>query len=232
MPGGSERAFFLKVMLAAYATWLAAYELVGLAASRLPTVDLTSALDRAIPLVPAFVWPYEACYLVPFVVPFVLRDWHRFNVGLLALLLANLTAFVVYFALPIAFPHPPLGASLAERVLALEYAADFSPGANAFPSMHVAITWILVAAALGQRTRLVDGLLLALALAITASTVFVKMHLVIDAVGGLAWGLGAWVIAGRAYARLVDAGTSPREALLQLVRPSRWRRLPAVAQRQ
>ena len=47
-----------------------------------------------------------------------------------------------YLALPIAFPRPELGSSLAERVLAVEYAADFRPGANKLPSLHVTFAWL------------------------------------------------------------------------------------------
>jgi hypothetical protein len=57
-------------------------------------------------------------------------------VAVVAIVLANAAAFAVYVALPVAFPRPPLGSSLAERVLAAQYAADFSPGANKLPSMR------------------------------------------------------------------------------------------------
>lgn len=191
---------YAKVMLVAYVIWFGAFEIVGRYAATLRTVDLTSAWDRATPLIPAFVWPYETCYLLPLLSLFVIKDWHRFNVALLALLIANLTAFAVYLIVPVAFPRPLLGSSLSERVLALEYAADFHPGANKLPSMHVAMSWIMVTAMWRQaRHRTVDVVLAVLVVLITIAPVFVKQHLLIDVALGVPWGLGAYWVAGRVY---------------------------------
>src|SRR5262249_6507531 len=89
------------------------------------------------------------------------------------------------------FPRPHLGPSLSERVLALEYAMDFSPGANNLPSMHVAMSWIIGRAMLGQRGRIVDGLVVVTVATITVSTLFVKQHLLLDVVTGAALGFAA-----------------------------------------
>lgn len=207
---------YAGILLVAYAIWFVTFMAVGRYAATLPTRDLTSALDRAIPLVPSFVWPYELCYALPVAALFVLRDFRRFDRALVAIGLASASAYVVYVCFPIAFPRPAMGDSLAERVLALEYAADFQPGANKLPSMHVALSWIMGIAMLGQRGRACDVFIAALVLAITASTVFVKQHLVIDVVAGIAWGVGAWQIVGRfarhdrrARAEWTTALTSP-----------------------
>ena len=121
-----------KILVAAYALWFACFWVVGTVASQLPTRDITSSWDLAIPVVPAFVWPYELCYALPFVAIFVIRDLRRFDAALVAIAVASGTAFVVYLCVPIAFPRPVLGHGLSERILAMEYAADFSPGANNF----------------------------------------------------------------------------------------------------
>jgi hypothetical protein len=220
---GGARWHFTKVLFVTYALWIAAFETVGRYAATLHTVDLTTAWDRAIPLVPAFVWPYEVCYAVPLFALFVVRDWHRFNVAVVAVVVANLAAFAVYVALPVAFPRPPLGTSLAERVLALEYAADFWPGANKLPSMHVAMTWILIAAMWRQHAhRAVDALLAMLVAALTVAPLFVKQHVLFDVVLGVPWGLASYWAAKRLYERRVDPSTPPEAGLAQLVDPRRW----------
>jgi membrane-associated phospholipid phosphatase len=217
------RWHYLKVLLVVYAAWFVTFQIVGRYAATLPTVDLTTALDRAIPLVPGFVWPYEACYLFPFVSIAIMRDHHRFNVAVLAIAIASAAAYAVYLLLPVSFPRPELGAGLAEKVLAMEYAADFHPGANKLPSTHVAFVWIMAAAMRGEARRgAVDGLIAALVVAITLSTLFVKQHIVVDAVGGVIWGLGAFWLAGRLYSRVADAGALPEDALRQLLEPRRW----------
>jgi hypothetical protein len=226
-PEVTPRAYFrwhyAKVLLVAYALWFAAFQVVGRWAATLPTIDPTTSWDRAIPVVPAFVWPYELCYLFPFASILVLRDWHRFNVAVVAILLANLTAFAVYLLVPVAFPRPELGGSLAEKILAMEYAADFHPGANKLPSMHVALSWIMGVAMLRQAPgRLADPLIALTVLAITASTLFVKQHILVDVAAGVAWGLGATWIARKLYPRLVDPEASPDEALWQALEARRW----------
>ena len=70
---------YAGILLVAYAIWFVTFMAVGRYAATLRTRDLTSALDRAIPLVPAFVWPYELCYALPVAALFVLRDFRRFD---------------------------------------------------------------------------------------------------------------------------------------------------------
>jgi hypothetical protein len=217
------RWHYFKVLSIAYAVWILAFQLVGRVAQMLPASDLTTVWDRAIPLVPAFIWPYEACYFLPLLALFVLVDWHRFNIALLAILLANLAAFVLYVTMPVAFPHPDLGGTLAERVLAFEYAADFTPGANKLPSMHVAMAWIIACAMLRQRGGpLVSWLVLAIGSAISVATLFVKQHIVLDVVTGVPLGLIAWWLSRRLYWRLVDPQAAPGDGLKQMLDPHRW----------
>ena len=215
--GPNLRWLYTKVMLVSYALWFASFELVGRYAATLHTTDLTSSWDRAIPVVPAFGWPYEALYVLPVLALFVIHDWHRFDVALGALFLANVTAFAVYVSVPIAFPHPVLGTSLAERVLAFEYAADFHPGANKLPSMHVAMSWIIVCAMWRQSRPRVDAVIAVLLGLITVAPLFVKQHLIIDVVLGVPWGLGSYWTVGRLYRRFVQTEEPARAALARLL---------------
>jgi len=222
-----SRRYYAKALGIFYVAWAVSFEVVGRYAATLPTSDLTSNWDRAIPFVSAFVWPYEACYVLPFVALFVLKDWHRFNIALVAIAGSNLVAFAVYLALPVAFPRPSLGTGLSEQIVAMEYAADFSPGANKLPSMHVAISWIIACAMLGQRGRIADAATLGTVSAITLSTVFIKQHLVVDAVTGLMLGIGSFVLVRRTYLRRFGPHVTAEEALARMLRP--WRRASVPA---
>lgn len=208
------RKRYLVVLLGAYVMWVLCYELVGHLAARLPTFDLTTEWDRAIPLWPPAVWAYESCYLLPLLPVLLARDWHRINVWLLACLLANLSAFVVYFALPVAFPRPALGDSLAERVIGWEYAIDFDPGANNLPSMHVTLSWLAAFACARQgRSAWLVGALGLLAVLISLSTLLVKQHLLWDVGAGLIWALASWRLAGTWYERRRQVELSPLDNL-------------------
>jgi membrane-associated phospholipid phosphatase len=130
-----------------------------------------------------------------------------------------MTAYLVYMLVPVAFPRPELGTSLAEKLLAWYYKVDFYPGACKMPSNHVAFVWITTIACLGQRLgRIGDGLMLVGAAVVTASTVLVKQHIFIDAVLGVVWGLACWAAAGRLYPALVGPGATASESLKRLVR--------------
>jgi PAP2 superfamily/ABC-2 family transporter protein len=222
-----ERLHFARMLLLGYAVWMIGFQLVGRYAATLRTWDLTTAWDRAIPFVPAFVWPYEACYALPVIALWLFRDWHRFNVGFLAIAIASLFAFAAYLLLPVAFPRPALGSSLSERLLATEFAADFSPGANKLPSLHVAISWIILFAIWGQaKRRVTDLLVLVLVAAITVSTLFVKQHLVLDVVTAVPLAVLAFAIAHRLYWRVTGPGDRAEQALAQLLTPANRHRMP------
>lgn len=213
----SQRLAYAKVTVLAYALWLVAYELVGHYAKTLQTLDLTSYWDRSIPLIPEAVWVYELAYLLPLVALPLIRDWHRVNVALLAAVLANASAFVVYLCLPVAFSRPSLGSSLAERMLAFEYAMDFSPGANNLPSMHVTLSLLVLFALLRQGlTAKRETVIVALVIAISAATVLVKQHLLIDVMAGAVWAFAAWTIAVRHYARRQGFDQPPLVALRRM----------------
>ena len=87
----------------------------------------------AIPFVPAWVWVYELTYLLPFLAVFAIEDAARFDRALRAILFAAVTAYPLYLCLPVGFPQPALGDSLAERALALERSLDAASGANHLP---------------------------------------------------------------------------------------------------
>jgi membrane-associated phospholipid phosphatase len=214
-----ERRFYIKASLLAYLTWIIVFEVVGLYAVTLPTRDVTLPLDRHIPLISGFIWPYLLCYVFPFLPLVVVKDWHRFNKAILAVLLANAAAFLVYFLLPIAFPRPDLGSGLSDRILALQFRYDFQPGANKLPSLHVTFAWIvyLVCRKQGLRRSHESSIFLT-ALLISLSTLFVKQHILLDVLAGAAWAFAAWFAAWRLYPRLAAPDMEPPEAFKRLIR--------------
>ena len=203
MTDAGERRFFLIAGLAIYVAWLFVFDSVGRTAAMLPARDLTLRLDTRIPFVAAFVWPYLLGYLYPLLPFLALRDWHRFNTAVLAVILGNLAAYVVYFLYPLAFSKPVLGPGLAERILAFHTRLDFDPGANKLPSFHVAAVWIAVLACRKQKLgRWGDAAAVAGAVLVSVSTLFVKKHVVLDVLAGLLLASLAWGAARRLYQAL------------------------------
>ncbi|MBS3920508.1 MAG: phosphatase PAP2 family protein [Deltaproteobacteria bacterium] len=176
-------------------------------------------MDRQIPFIPEFVWPYVLCYVFPFLPLFIVKDWHRFNRGLLSIILANFSAFIVYLSIPISFPRPELAQSLPERLLPFIYGIDFHPGANKLPSLHVTFTWIVYLVCRGQRlNRFGEAIIFLLAVVITLSALFVKQHIVLDVVAGIFWAFSAWILAGYLYRFLTNPYIDARAGLKQMTK--------------
>ena len=217
-PSQQDRWHYLAITVGVAAVWVVLFNACGHYAAGLSTFDPTTAWDRALPFVPEFVWAYQLVYLSP-LLPWVLgRDWHRFNQALVAFIFANLSAFIVYLLFPLAFPIPELGGSVSERLLQADNDLDFRPGANKLPSQHVATAVIVYFACVTERSARWERLAwLSWPLLIAVSTLMVRKHVLIDVVAGLVWGLATWQFAVSAYARLVPAGTAPREALWRVL---------------
>lgn len=198
-----------------YLCWVIAFVLEGLLAQTLPTRDLSSPLDNRIPLVPQFVWFYVLCYVFPLVPILMTRNWHRFNIALLSIAFCTLIGFIGHIGVPIAFPKlQPAGDSFSEQLVRYIHLRDFQPGAQNFPSLHVAITWIVFLASLRQgRSKFLEGLVLAAGLLIIASTLLIKQHLFIDLIGGTALGFLVWWAVERTYGGFVADSDPPLIAL-------------------
>ncbi len=200
-PDRSERLRWMAIVTMGYAVWFLLYQLIGRYAATLPTHDLATRVDRAVPFVPEAVWVYEACYALPFLPVLVVRDRHRLRVALVAALIANAGAFALYLVAPVAFVRPSLGHTLSERALALEYAWEFTPGANNMPSLHVAMSWLvwlICRTSLGSVAR---ASLLGLVIAISASTLLVKQHIVVDVAAGTLWAFASFGLAHAGHGR-------------------------------
>lgn len=208
------RARYVKIGFGFYVGWVTVFVIEGFYAVTLPTTDITLWIDRKIPVISGFVWVYVSCYLFPWILLAVTSNWHRFNLALLAILSCTLIAFIGHLAIPVAFTRPPLGPSLSDRFVAFIYENDFKPGAQNFPSLHVAIAWIVAFSSRGHRlgTPAELGILL-YAMLIMASTLFIKQHLVLDLVGGTVLAFSVWPLVKRRYNRAIPDGQEPLGAL-------------------
>jgi len=149
--------------------------------------------EARIPLVPEFEFLYVLTYLLPLGLVAWLPDARRFRRTGLAFALTLGVAYTTYLLFPVYLERPVLEVgSVATYLLSLEY---HDPSYNHFPSLHVAISW-LVYLACRDAVRL-RGVFFVLVIGISISTVFVKQHYAVDVLAGalLAW--GAWAAAGR-----------------------------------
>jgi membrane-associated phospholipid phosphatase len=208
--------FYSKMAAVGFAVWLVYFLTMGNIAATLPTHDLRTSWDMAIPLWEWTVWIYDFCYLIPVFAIFAIKDGHLLNRLLVAIYTSTLLATAVYFLIPISYPDPVFGDSIAARFLEWQFAIDFQPGANKMPSLHVANAF-LVWLAVRNRGRSWSAWYLIAAILIALSTLTTKKHLMADAALGTVWAFGAWYLSGRIYHRLFDQSLPPQDALLKRV---------------
>jgi len=149
-------------------------------------LNLHTALDSAIPVVPVFVIPYNSLqpYIYATLILFLLLRSKYFQSACLAMITVWFISYGFYYFLQSEVVRPVLTATdVFSRAVMNVYAGDNQ--FNDFPSLHtflstiLALHWIKVNKTLG----IILGIWTAL---IVASTLFVKQHYIADMLFGLA----------------------------------------------
>jgi membrane-associated phospholipid phosphatase len=152
------------------------------------------ALDRAMPLWPAWAIVYGALYGFLIVLPvLVIRQQEQIRRTVFAYLTVWIAAYVCFVAYPTVAPRPEevIGDGFAVWGLRSLYGAD--PPYNCFPSLHVAHSFVS-AFACARVHRGVGIGAIACAVLVAISTVYTKQHYVLDVVAGLFLSCVAYVI--------------------------------------
>jgi membrane-associated phospholipid phosphatase len=174
------------------------------------------ALDRVVPLAPAWALVYGALYLFLILLPlFVVRQEELIRRTLWTYLAVWITAYVCFFLYPTAAPRPAGVAGSGFAVWGLRFLYEADPPYNCFPSLHVAHSCVSALASLRVHRGL--GLIASVCAALVGvSTLFTKQHYVLDVIAGILLAAGASFLFLRG---------EPREAVPDLDR----RAAPALA---
>ncbi len=162
--------------------------------------DMTTALDRALPFLPWTSAIYVGAYLF-WAANYILavRTGEENGFRLLAAdMLGKLVCFGAFLLVPATNIRPEIPADAPLGwLLGLVYALD-TPEAL-FPSLHCFNSWLCWAAVRGRRDVPAGyrAFSLAFALAIAASTLTTRQHVLADAAAGLALGELSWRLAER-----------------------------------
>jgi membrane-associated phospholipid phosphatase len=148
--------------------------------------DPCLACEARLPYAPAWIWVYLAYYplcFAPLLLPEIRREPACFWRTVGAYLMQFGLCFAVYLILPARMTRPPAGGEGLTR-MAMEWTYRLDPGFNIFPSLHVSIlaftAWLF-----GRFHGAVGGRALwAATILITASTLLVKQHCLVDLVAG------------------------------------------------
>jgi membrane-associated phospholipid phosphatase len=150
--------------------------------------SLVTEVDKAIPLVEAFIIPYILWY--PFVflclVYFCFKDKKAYFRTLISISIGMLISYFIFFVFQTHVPRPALqGNDIFTRLVALIYSRD-NPY-NCFPSLHVLESYLMIKGiyACSERNKLATAFINFMAAAIILSTLFVKQHVILDVFGAV-----------------------------------------------
>jgi membrane-associated phospholipid phosphatase len=151
-------------------------------------VDLTIAVDKAIPFLSVFIIPYILwyAYLFCYLVYFCFKDTKIYIKTLILIVIAELICFVIYFFFQTTVPRPTVeGNNLFIYLVQWIYANDRP--VNCFPSIHVLTTFVIMLASLHIKNKHVLNNLTIhiLGTLIIISTLFVKQHVILDMIGSM-----------------------------------------------
>ena len=164
----------------------------------LPLHDLTTAADRQVPFAPAWVSVYVLSY--PFwAASYILaarensrQDWFRFVFADMA---SRMVCGLIFLLYPTTNARPEItGDGFWDWVMGVIYALD--PPLNLFPSIHCLASLMCYLGIRGCR-RIAPWYrqcTLLFAVLVFASTQFTKQHYLADILGGIAIGLGCFVL--------------------------------------
>ena len=190
-----KRARYGLIFVAQLALWMALYYGINAATAGRCVAQPLLPGEAALPRVSAAYPVYALVYVQIFAPLLCARTRRRYVELQLGFTVASVLAFAVFIAAPMPYPRPPLTIhSVTDYLLSLEYATDGTR--CTFPSLHVAISWLLFFG-LRHRGRGWAAALAINASAISVATVLVKQHFIVDVVGGLLLASIAWRIALR-----------------------------------
>lgn len=160
--------------------------------------DFTMGLDRAVPLIPDFIWIYILAF--PFwAVNYILsaqRGKDIFYRFVATDLTVHLACFILFMLIPTTNIRPEIrGSSLSEQLLGLVYLMDGGNNpSNLFPSIHCYVSWLCWRGL--KDAKEIPGwyqkFSLIFAILIIVSTQVLKQHYLVDAIAGVALVESAW----------------------------------------
>lgn len=147
------------------------------------------ALDRSLPLAPAWALVYGTVYLFLILLPvLVVRTNDHVRAMFLAYLAVWLTAYVIFLVYPTRAPRPEIAAADGFVAWGIRFLYSSDPPYNCFPSLHVAHSFVSALSCYRVHERVGMAGLVGASL-VGLSTLFTKQHYVIDVIAGamLAW---------------------------------------------
>lgn len=163
---------------------------------------LGSALDNKIPFVSQFVWIYVFWYTMLFWVPYYIfvKNKDSFYKYAVTFVITTLIAGIIF----ISFPNTVIRANIIDnnissQLVKIIYTLD-DPGINCLPSIHCLYSFLFIFAILDTKSnspKWIKILVISLSILVVLSTLFIKQHVIYDAIAAFVIGFIIWIIVNK-----------------------------------
>jgi len=152
---------------------------------------LITGLDKSIPFMKIFIIPYVSWYFFIFIVlvNLALKDKEIYYKTLISYNLGMLVCYLIYLVYQTTVPRPDITSNdILSKLVLLIYSND-NPY-NCFPSIHSYTSYLMIKAILKSNIRNMHNTLIisSISILIILSTLFVKQHVVLDAISAIILG--------------------------------------------
>jgi membrane-associated phospholipid phosphatase len=182
---GSRISWSERVVAAifVYLLCLGGYGLVNRHVAIAACMDLSLSLDARIPFISAFVYPFYLTYVLVLIPALMVSKRALLRYAVVVFSILVVVSCLIFLMFPTYVPRPAFQSiTLSDHLVAIIYKND-RPSC-AFPSLHVSSA-MLTALVMRRDQGRYGWFLWPSVIAVSASTVFIKQHVVIDVVGGI-----------------------------------------------
>ncbi|MCX7708489.1 MAG: phosphatase PAP2 family protein [Clostridia bacterium] len=157
--------------------------------------SLVTDIDRGVPFIKAFVIPYLFWIVFIFIILIYLliKDEKTFVRTILTIDVCLVFCFTIYYFFQTTVPRPVVdGSDLLSRLVNTVYYYD--QPFNCFPSIHCLTSYIMIKAISQSniRNRINFSIITLISVLIILSTMFIKQHVVLDAISAIIIGNGVF----------------------------------------
>lgn len=160
---------------------------------------LNTKLDNAMPYIPYFVYPYILWYLMLMVVPYFTytKNKESFYRYFITYIICTVISAIIFVVFPNGVIRPEItDTTLASKLVKILYTLD-TPAINCMPSIHCLYAYLFLFSAIDTKDKTsiwYKIIICILAILIVLATMFIKQHVILDAIVSLIIATIVWCV--------------------------------------
>lgn len=163
---------------------------------------LNTKLDNAMPYISYFVYPYILWYIMLMVVPYFTytKSKESFYKYATTYIISTIISALIFVVFPNGVIRPEIvDTSFSSKLVKILYTLD-TPSINCLPSIHCLYAFLFLLSAIDTKdktTVFYKIIIFVLTIFIVLATMFIKQHVLLDAIVAFAISLLTWIIVDR-----------------------------------